>query len=62
MEVEPEYWHVMYFEGVVIVGILIGVGLGEVVVAVDGGDDVEVVVRSVGVRGFDHVVVLFVAV
>ena len=52
----------MYFEGVVIVSVLVGVGLCEVVVAVDGGDDVEVVVRSVGVGGFDHVVVLFVAV
>lgn len=44
------------FEGVVVVGVLVGPGLPEEVVAVNGRDDIHVIVTNVGVRGPRHIV------
>ncbi len=52
----------MHLKSVMVVCVLVSVGLGEVVIAVDCGHDVQVVMRSVGLRGVDHVVELFVPV
>ena len=56
MEVEPHNWHMMHLKCVVIVCVLVGVGLGEIVVAVDCRDDVDMIVGSEWVWGVIHVV------
>ncbi len=52
----------MHLKSVVVVCVLVGVGLGKIVITVDCGYNVQVVVGSVGLRGFFHVVELFVPV
>lgn len=53
--VEVERWHVAHFETVVVVSVLVALDLSQVA-GVGGGNDVDVVVRDVGMRGGCHIV------